>query len=225
MLSEVGDWVGLLGIAALLYAKTGQAVFSAASLAALYLPYLFAPWLVSWCARIPPRTLLIGADFIRAALILMLLLPLPVWALLGLTFLASVPYARCTKQRAPQRFRSTPQMSQPQDDALALFQSTQQAATMFGFLAGGAALALVGYQAAIVLNAASFILSALIVFGVPALPPFASHKSAKLLTRAGMQALRGQVVLRRSVVLTVVSASMIMAGEALVVVYGSRDRP
>ena len=220
MLSEVGDWVGLLGIAALLYAKTGQAVYSAASLAALYLPYLFSPWLVSWCARIPPRSLLIGADFLRAALILMLLLPLPIWALLGLTFLASVPTSVYEATRAAAVPEYAPDES-TQDDALALFQSTQQAATMFGFLAGGAALALVGYQAAIVLNAVSFVLSALIVFGVPALPPFASHKSAKLLTRAGLQALRGQVVLRRSVILTVVSASMIMAGEALVVVYGS----
>jgi MFS family permease len=220
MLSEVGDWIGLLGIAALLYAKTGQAVFSAASLAALYLPYLFAPWLVSWCARIPPRTLLIGADFMRAGLILMLLLPLPIWALLALTFLASVPTSVYEATRAAAVPEYAPDES-TQDDALALFQSTQQAATMFGFLVGGAALAFVGYQAAIILNAASFILSALIIFGVPSLPPFASHKSAKLLTRAGLDALRGQIVLRRSVVLSVVSASMIMAGEALVVVYGS----
>ena len=43
MISEIGDWIGLLGIAALLYENTNLAVAASASLAALYLPYLFAP--------------------------------------------------------------------------------------------------------------------------------------------------------------------------------------
>jgi hypothetical protein len=62
MVSEMGDWIGLLGIAALLYQNTGLALAASASLAALYLPYLFAPLLVGWTAKIPPRRLLIGAD-------------------------------------------------------------------------------------------------------------------------------------------------------------------
>ncbi len=71
MVSEMGDWIGLLGIAALLYEKTDMALAASASVAALYLPYLFAPLLVGWTAKIPPRTLLIGADLLRAALILL----------------------------------------------------------------------------------------------------------------------------------------------------------
>ena len=220
MLSEIGDWIGLLGIAALLYAETGQAVYSAASLAALYFPYLLAPLLVGWCARIPPKTLLIGADLIRGGIVLTLLLPLPLWALLALTFLASVPTSVYEATRAAAVPEYAPD-EETQDDALALFQSTQQAATMCGFLLGGAALAFVGYQAAIVLNSVSFVLSAIIIVGVPHLPAFSEHNSAAKLTKAGLQALRNQVVLRRSVILSVVSASMIMAGEALVVVYGA----
>ena len=75
MVSEIGDWIGLLGVAALLYERTGQAVMAAASLAALYLPYLFARGWSAGRRRIPPRTLLIGADVLRAGLILLLLLP------------------------------------------------------------------------------------------------------------------------------------------------------
>jgi hypothetical protein len=221
MLSEIGDWIGLLGIAALLYQQTGQAVVASASLAALYLPYLFAPWLVGLCARIPPRTLLIGADLLRGGIVLMLLLPLPAWALLLLVFVASVPTSvyEATRAAAVPEYAPDPET---QDDALVLFQSTQQAATMVGFLLGGAALAFIGYEAAIILNAVSFLLSGLMLVGVPYLAPFSDHTdSAMRLARSGIKALRGHAILRRALVLSIVSASTIMAGEALVVVYGA----
>jgi MFS family permease len=221
MVSEIGDWIGLLGVAALLYERTGQAVMAAASLAALYLPYLFSPWLVGWTARIPPRTLLIGADVLRAGLILLLLLPLPPWALLGLAFLASIPTSVYEATRAA----AVPEYAPDEDtreDALVLFQSTQQAANMIGFLLGGAALALMGFTAAIGLNALSFLLSGLLLLGVPGIAPFSDpSETARGLLRAGIRALRRQTLLRRAVVLSVVSASTIMAGEALVIVYAS----
>ena len=221
MVSEIGDWIGLLGVAALLYERTGQAVMAAASLAALYLPYLFSPWLVGWTARIPPRTLLIGADVLRAGLILLLLLPLPPWALLGLAFLASIPTSVYEATRAA----AVPEYAPDEDtreDALVLFQSTQQAANMIGFLLGGAALAFMGFTAAIGLNALSFLLSGLLLLGVPGIAPFSDpSETARGLLRAGIRALRRQTLLRRAVVLSVVSASTIMAGEALVIVYAS----
>lgn len=221
MLSEIGDWIGLLGIAALLYSQTNSALLASTSLAALYLPYLFAPWLVGLCSHIPPRTLLVGADFLRAAIILMLLLPLPPAALLLLVFLASVPTSVYEATRAAAVPEYAPD-SETRDDALVLFQSTQQAAIMVGFLIGGAALAFAGFHAAIVLNATSFLFSGLLLIGVPYLPPLAdTGESAHRLVKAGVVALRGQVVLRRAVLLSIVGASTIMAGEALVVVYGS----
>ncbi|MEO8328478.1 MAG: MFS transporter, partial [Candidatus Nanopelagicales bacterium] len=212
MLSEIGDWIGLLGIAALLYAQTDMALLASASLAALYLPYLFAPWLVGLCSRMPPRTLLIGADFLRAAIILMLLLPLPPVALLLLVFLASVPTSvyDATRAAAVPEYAPDPDT---RDDALVLFQTTQQAATMLGFLIGGAALVFVGFYAAIVLNAVSFLLSGLLLIGIPYLPPMVeAGESAHRLVTSGFRALRGQVVLRRAVLLSVIGASTIMAG-------------
>lgn len=223
MVSEMGDWIGLLGIAALLYENTGLALIASASLAALYLPYLFAPLLVGWTARIPPRRLLIGADFLRAALILFLLVPdLPTWTLLGLVFLASVPTSVYEATRAAAVPEYAPD-EETREDALVLFQSTQQAASMIGFLVGGAALALVGVGFAIGLNALSFLVSGLLLLGVPQLDPLADvTESARSLLRNGMRALVGRPLLRRAVLLSVVSASTIMAGEALVVVYATR---
>ena len=223
MVSEMGDWIGLLGIAALLYQNTGLALAASASLAALYLPYLFAPLLVGWTAKIPPRRLLIGADFLRATLILFLLVPdLPTWSLLALVFLASVPTSVYEATRAAAVPEYAPD-EETREDALVLFQSTQQVASMIGFLVGGAALALVGFGFAIGLNALSFLVSGLLLLGVPQLDALADiTDSARGLLRNGIKALVGRPLLRRAVLLSVVSASTIMAGEALVVVYATQ---
>ena len=226
MVSEMGDWIGLLGIAALLYETTNLAIAASAILAALYLPYQFAPWLVGWASKIPPRTLLIGADLLRAGLILLLLVPMPAWGLLGLVFLASVPTSIYEATRAAAVPEYAPD-DETREDALVLFQSTQQVASMLGFLLGGAALALIGFHAAIALNAASFFISAVLLLGVPRLDAFvAASESVRGILRGGVQALAGRPMLRRAVLLSVVSASTIMAGESLVVVYASGfDRP
>lgn len=221
MVSEIGDWVGLLGVAALLYQATGRALAASAALAAMYLPYVFAPWLAAAGARIPPRTLLVGADLLRGALLLMLLLPLPPWGLLLLVFLTGLPTSVYEATRAAAAPAYAPD-AETRDDALVLFQSTQQIAVMVGFLTGGIALAYFSVQTAIVINALSFLVSALLILGVPALPAFANvEESARALMKAGARALRGQRLLRRAMILSIVSASTIMAGEALVVVYGA----
>jgi MFS family permease len=227
MVSEVGDWVGLLGIAALLYTRADLAIAASASVAALYLPYLFAPWLVGLTAKIPPRTLLIGADLLRAALIMLVLLPqLPTWLLLVLVFASSVPTSVYEATRAAAVPEYAPD-EETREDALVLFQSTQQAAGMIGFLLGGAALVFIGSNAAIALNAASFLLSGLLLLGVPKIAALADETdSARGLLRNGVKALIGRPRLRQAVVLSVVGASTIMAGEALVVVYATElDHP
>ena len=223
MVSEMGDWIGLLGIAALLYENTGLALAASASLAALYLPYLFAPLLVGVTSKVPPRTLLIGADLLRAGLILLLLVPgLPAQVLLFLVFLASIPTSVYEATRAA----AVPEYAPDEDtreDAMVLFQSTQQIAGMLGFLVGGAALVWVGFGAAIGLNALSFLVSGLLLFGVPHLAPLADvTDTARGLLRSGARALVGRPILRRAVLLSVISASTIMAGEALVVVYATK---
>ena len=220
MASEIGDWVGLLGVAALLYQVTDKAVYAAASVTALYLPYLLSPWLTALCAKLPPRQLLIGADLLRAAIIPLLLIPhLSPWLLLLLVFVSALP----TPVYEATRSAVVPEYAPDEttlDDALVLFQSTQQAANTFGFLLGGLVLATVHVEAALLLNALSYLVSALLLLGIPSLPPIASvTTSASSLITEGLRALRRQPLLRRTVTLAVVSASTIMAGEALVVVY------
>jgi len=227
MASEIGDWIGLLGVAALLYQVTDKAVYAAASVTALYLPYLLSPWLTALCAKLPPRQLLIGADLLRAAIIPLLLIPdLPPWLLLLLVFVSALPTPVYEATRSAVVPEYAPDES-TLDDALVLFQATQQAANTLGFLLGGLVLATIHVEAALVLNALSYFVSALLLLGIPSLPPIASvTTSASSLITDGLRALRRQPLLRRTVALAVVSASTIMAGEALVVVYaGEVDHP
>ncbi len=222
IVSECGDWIGLLGVAALLYQRTGQAVWAASAISMMYLPYLLSPVLAGLATRIPPRTLLVSADLLRSALIAMLLIPgLPDWALLMLVFAAAVPTSvyEATSSAAVPEYAPDDVV---RDDALVLFQSTQQAANMLGFLVGGALIATLGVQAAIAANAASYLVSALLLRSLPHIPSFADEDETGFgLALAGLRTLVRRPTLRRTVVLVVVSASSIMAGEALVVVYAS----
>jgi len=222
IVSECGDWIGMIGVAALLYQRTGQAVWAASAISMLYLPYLLSPVLAGVAARIPPRTLLVSADLLRCALIAMLLLPgLPDWALLVLVFAAAIPTSvyEATSSAAVPEYAPDDVV---RDDALVLFQSTQQAANMLGFLLGGALIATLGVEAAIAANAASYLVSAALLRGLPHIASLAGEDETGFgLALAGLRALARRPTLRRTVVLVVVSASSIMAGEALVVVYAS----
>jgi MFS family permease len=222
VVSECGDWIGLLGVAALLYQRTGQAVWAASAISMLYLPYLLSPVLAGLATRLPPRTLLVWADLLRSVLIGMLLLPgLPNGALLALVFAAAIPTSvyEATASAAVPEYAPDDAV---RDDALVLFQSTQQAANMLGFLVGGALIAAVGVEAAIAANAVSYLVSALLLRGLPPIESLAADDETGFgLALAGLRALVRRPTLRRTVVLVVVSASSIMAGEALVVVYAS----
>ena len=222
IVSECGDWIGMIGVAVLLYQRTGQAVWAASAISMLYLPYLLSPVLAGVAARIPPRTLLVSADLLRCALIAMLLLPgLPDWALLVLVFAAAIPTSvyEATSSAAVPEYAPDDVV---RDDALVLFQSTQQAANMLGFLLGGALIATLGVEAAIAANAASYLVSAALLRGLPHIASLAGEDETGFgLALAGLRALARRPTLRRTVVLVVVSANSIMAGEALVVVYAS----
>jgi hypothetical protein len=220
--SEIGDWVGFLGVAYLLYVKTGLPAYAAATTAALYLPYLLAPWLTGFTALIPPKQLLVACDVIRAALLPLLLLNFSPQVLLILLFVASLP----TPVYEATRSAVVPDYAPDDDtldDALALFQSTQATANMLGLVAGGASIVLLGPKGAVLVNALSFLVSALLLLRLPAVAPVTRQfDKARHLVREGFDALRHRRSLRRAVLLAVVSASTIMAGESLVVVYADR---
>ncbi len=169
-LSWIGDYIARAAITVLVYQQTNSVGWSAAAFAVSYLPWLLGgPLLSTLAERYPYRRVMIACDLVRMGLIALVAIPgLPVGAMLLLVFLTTL--ANPPSQAA--RSALLP-LILPGDRVvlgLSINQSTGQAAQVVGY-AAGAGLAAVNPRAAILLDALTFLASALIIrFGVKARP-------------------------------------------------------
>jgi predicted MFS family arabinose efflux permease len=162
-LSYLGDQLGAIAVAALVFGRTGSGLLTAVAYAAAWLPGIIGgPLLATYADRLPRRQVLIVCDVARAVLVAVLALPaVPVWAaivLLYVTHLFSMPFVAARGALMPEVLAG---------DAYVLgnglgnitFQLTQ----LGGFAAGGLVVAGVGPRWALVVNAATFAVSALLI--------------------------------------------------------------
>ena len=169
-LSWVGDYIARAAITVIVFKQTGSVGWSAAAFAVSYLPWLLGGPLLSTVAeRYPYRRVMITCDLVRMGLIALVAIPhLPVGVMLLLVFLTTL--ANPPSQAA--RSALLP-LILPGDRVvlgLSINQSTGQAAQVVGY-AAGAGLAAVSPRGAILLDALTFLASALIIrFGVRARP-------------------------------------------------------
>ena len=217
VLSEVGDWAARLALAVLVFDRSGSALLSAATLAVSYLPYLLSPVLTGWAQRFTLRRLMIGADLMRGSLFVLLVLPLPVWSLLVLAFVAAL----ATPPFEAARVGVTPEAAGEDrlPDALALSTITFQTAQVVGFGVSGVLMALVGPQPALILNAATFFASAVVIFGLRAGRNRPEPEHAMTRVREAASAAVRRPLLRRVIVLTLLVAFADAAVNALLPVF------
>ena len=217
VLSEVGDWAARLALAVLVFDRSGSALLSAATLAVSYLPYLISPVLTGWAQRFSLRRLMIGADLMRGSLFVLLILPLPVWTLLVLAFVAAL----ATPPFEAARVGVTPDAAGEDrlPDALALSTITFQTAQVVGFGISGVLMALVGPQPALILNAATFFASAVVLFGMRAGRNRPEPEHAMTRVREAASAALRRPLLRRVIVLTLLVAFADAAVNALLPVF------
>ena len=191
-LSEVGDWAARFALAVLVYDRSGSPFLSAATLAVTYLPYLLSPIITPLAQRYSLRRMMIASDVLRMLLFALIALPLPTWSLLVLAFvagLATPPFEAARTAVIPEAAGEA-RMA----DAYALSNVTFQTAQAFGLAAGGALLLLVGPEAALIVNAATFGVSAVLLFGIdagrqpppPEAPITRTRKAFSLMTRRGL---------------------------------------
>lgn len=218
VLSELGDWAARVALAVLVYDRTGSRATTAAVTAVGMLPWLgLGQALATLSDRYPRRAVLVATDLIRAAIFSSMILIDSAWGLLVLAFIA----AAATPPFEAARSAILPEVVEEDryGDALTLSNVTFQAVLVLGYLAGGGLVALLGPAHALIVNALSFAGSALLLArlreGRVARP---GHTVGGALRRAA-RTLRADPILRRAAVLTTVSASGAMAGEALVAVY------
>jgi MFS family permease len=163
LVSLLGDQIAAVAVAVLLYERTGSPLLAALGYATAYLPWLLGgPLLAAWAERFPPRTVLIGCDLGRAALIGLAALPgLPLLVIGLLVFTAAL--------LAPP-FESTRSAVLPQilegdryPVAMSLRDAIHQSAQLVGFGVGGALVLMLSAPGALALDAMTFAVSALIL--------------------------------------------------------------
>jgi MFS family permease len=144
----------------LVYQRTDSALLSAVTFAISYLPWVVGgPVLAALADRLPRHRVLIVSDVARAVLVALMAVPgLPLWLLLALLLLVSV----C----APpfEAARSALMADVLEGDRYAVATSltgiTLQLAQLIGFLLGGALLVALSPSAALLIDAATFAVSA-----------------------------------------------------------------
>ncbi len=174
VVSELGDWFQLVALVSMFPTRSGGSAIVAGLLVGRHLVAAMATPVAGVVAdRFHRGRVMIAADLARAAVALSFLLvrgPEDV----VLIFALSLMLEALAVFFEPARGAAIPQLLGPEKlyTANALAGATWSAVLALGSLAGGATAALVGRKAAFVANAASFLLSAVLVTRarIPALP-------------------------------------------------------
>src|SRR5438445_2452491 len=168
IVSEIGDWFYTLAIYSLLLQLTGRASSVALALVLQVLPQTFVgPTAGVVNDRIRRKRVMITADLIRAVIVLSMLLVRSrslVWLVYPLLLLETIMAAFFE----PARSSVIPNITTREDVILAntLGSTTWSLNLVLGATLGGLVAAFLGRDAVFVLNAISFLLSALLIRGM-----------------------------------------------------------
>lgn len=204
-LSWIGDYVARAAITVLVFDATRSVLMSAAAFAISYAPYLLGgSLLVSLAERYPYRTIMVGCDVARMLLMAAVAVPADlhwgaVLALLLACALFSPPFDAARSATLPTVLSGDRYVV-----GVALFATTSQPVQVIGYLAG-ASMAAVEPRLAVLANAVTFGISALLIrFGVRwREPALRAEARTRLLSETadgfrlvfGTPALRGLVLL------------------------------
>jgi MFS family permease len=220
-LSTLGDQVARIAVALLVLERSGSAFAASATYACSYLTWLVGgPLLSALPDRYPRRRLMIGCDLARMALVACLAIPgVSLWivfAVLALVGLMAPP-----AEAARSALLADILEGEPYVVANALNNAVGQAGQVGGFVAGGALVAVLGVQAALLLDAATFAASALLLMLAVrervVVRGEAEHGSAMHEAAAGFRLVLGSPRLRGLLSWGLLSAGSGIAAEGLAV--------
>jgi MFS family permease len=199
-LSVAGDRLALVAVTLLVYHQTRSPLLTALVYAAGYLPWVIGGlFLAEMADRYSRRTVMITCDAVRAVLVAAMVIPrVPLAALVALLFAATMFAPPFDSARAA----ITPEILQGERYVLgtAVIQTTFFGAQVVGAAGGGVAVAFVGVRSSLGLDAATFVLSGLLIaFGTRSRPaaaqPDSVQSSALARMRNGFQLVFGNQAL------------------------------
>jgi predicted MFS family arabinose efflux permease len=179
VLSLLGDQLAKVALAFLVFDRTHSAALSAAAYAVSYVPWIVGgPLLSAYADRLPRRTVVIACDVVRAALVAAMAVPgMPVWALIALLFVANVfspPFLSARSAMMPEVLEGDKYVV-----ANGLDNIVGQIAQVLGFALGGPAVVVLSAPGALLVDAATFAVSGvLLAVGVRHRP--AAHVTARM---------------------------------------------
>jgi MFS family permease len=164
VLSVAGDQLARVALTLLVYVRTGSALLAAVTFAASVVPAFIGGMTLSGLAdRFPRRRVMIVCDLVRVVLVaVMAISGIPIAVLVVLLFVVTLIGAPFLSARAA----LVPDLLIGDLYVLgtAVTLTTLQFAQVLGFAVGGAIVAFFGVQTSLLIDAATFALSALITF-------------------------------------------------------------
>jgi MFS family permease len=176
LVSDLGDWLDFLALIALIVYRwnLGPSALAALSVA-VALPFaVIAPLSGVWADRLPRKTVMVAADLGRALVVFGLVVAPNLATVLALVFVRGV----FSTFFGPAR-QATIAAVVPHDDLLAanaLSQLSFQLTKILGPVLGGLLLAAVGPRSAFLVNAVTFLVSAVFIVQLPTITPAAQTK-------------------------------------------------
>ena len=163
LLSVIGDQLARVALTVLVYDRTRSALLAAITFVASIVPTFVGGVTLAWLAdRYPRRAVMIACDLVRCALVLVMAIPgVPLAGLVGLLFLVTLVGAPFSSARAaiyPDVLAGDRYVV-----GTAVTLTTYQFAQVLGFAAGGAVTGFFGTRLSLIIDAATFAASALIV--------------------------------------------------------------
>ncbi|HEX8347754.1 MAG TPA: MFS transporter [Actinoplanes sp.] len=226
LLSLVGDHLATLALGFLVFQVSASPMLAAASIASSYVAWIIGgPVLSVFADRLPRRAVLITCDLVRAVLFLFLLVDgLPALALIGIAFLAHLFHAPFLSARAS----VIPEILEGDRYTVAngLDNFVMSAGQVIGFGAGGILLTVISTRQALLLDALTFVASALLIrIGMPHRPAADAAGPDTTTTwtnrlagvTSGVRVVFGDRTLRAYVLLLWVGCAFTFAPEGLIV--------
>ncbi len=220
-LSIIGDQVARIAVALLVYDKTGSAFAASGTYAIGYLTWLCGgPVLSALADRYTRLTVMVTCDLARAALVAVLIIPdLALWSIFGLLMLVgllSPPFDSARSATLPDVLHGDQYVV-----GNGLINVVVQTGQVAGFLAGGALVATVGVQRALLFDVATFLVSAgALLFAVHQRPTLRRVDSTTTLlqeTREGFGIVRRSRELRSLLAFALLGMATVIAPEGLAV--------
>jgi MFS family permease len=163
LLSVMGDQLARVALTVLVYDQTRSALLAAITFVASIVPAFLGGVMLAWLAdRYPRRRVMIACDLVRCALVLAMAIPgVPLAGLVALLFLVTLVSAPFTSARAaiyPDVLAGDRYVM-----GVAVTITTYQFALVIGFAAGGAIIGFFGTHLSLIIDAATYAVSALII--------------------------------------------------------------